>query len=147
MIIQIDQSGKLEKTNQPTVVGFSNGKSKAVIISGYEKLSLKQHFRKQAKRRAYIYKSFDALIFMLLRDEKALDLVVIDTEYPGQEPLIKSYLLNFVRASGREDLDKSTFIFKPIGKASPSHKVVHDVFTNKATAKELSAKDIIALIN
>ena len=147
MIVQIEQSGKLEKTNQPTVVGFSNGKSGTVTISGSEKLKLKQHFRQQDKRQAYIYKSFAALIFLLLRDEKTLDLAIIDTEYPGQEPIIKSYLLNFMRGYGREDLNKSSFVFKRIGKSSPAHRVAHDAFTGKTTAKELSAKEIIDLVN
>lgn len=147
MIIQIDQSGKLEKTNVPTVIGFSNGVSRALIISAEEKLILKEHFRAVGKGKVYIYKSFAAIIFLLLKEEDKLDLVIIDTEYPGHEPLIKNHLLNFLRQVGREDLDKSSFVFKQIGKASNAHLVVNKVFKGESEAKSVTAKQILKFMN
>lgn len=147
MIVQIDQSGKLEKTNTPTVIGFSNGKSRALLISAADKLVLKQHFRDRGKRRAYIYKCFAAIIFLLLRDEPQIELAIIDTEYPGQESIIKSYLLNFFRASGRDDIDKSSFVFKAIGRSSRGHTVVYRAYTGKAPSGKLSAEKLLELLN
>ena len=56
MIIQIDRSGKLEKTNIMIVISFSNGISKAASISAAEKLKLKHYFRDIGKRKAYLYR-------------------------------------------------------------------------------------------
>jgi len=146
MIIQIDQSGKLEKTNVPTVIGYSNGKSKALMISAADKLELKQHFRDAGKRKTYVYKCFAAIIFLLIGNEKGLDLVIVDTEYPGQEPLIKNHLLNFLKSDGNEVVDKHSIIFKRIGKASNAHKVVNDVFKGLTKAKAVSAHQILDLL-
>lgn len=147
MIIQIDQSGKLEKTNVPTVIGFSNGKSKALVISATDKLELKQHFRSLGRRQAYVYKCFAAIIFILIGNEKNLDLVIIDTEYPGQEPLIKNHLLNFLKSDGNEVIDKHSITFKRIGKASNAHKVVNDVFKGLVKTRAVSARQILDLLN
>jgi len=146
MIIQIDQSGKLEKTNVPTVVGFSNGKEKAVMISAADKLEMKKYFRAQNKRRAYIYKCFATLIFLLLKDEQSIDLVVIDPEYPGQEPVIKSHLLNYLRSVERGDIDKDSIIFKRVGKSSNVHKVVNYAFKGKTKARKVTAIDLLNLM-
>ena len=147
MVTEVDQSGKLEKTNVPTVIGFSNGKSKTLIISATDKLELKQHFRTLGRRRAYVYKCFAAIIFLLIGGEKSLDLVIIDTEYPGQEPLIKNHLLNFFKSDGNDVVDKHSIIFKRIGKASSAHKVVNDVFKGSAKAKTVSAKQLLDVLN
>lgn len=146
MIIQIDQSGKLEKTNISTVIGFSNGKSRALTVTAEDKLKIKKYFRASGKRKVYIYQCFAVIIFLLLKDEKKLDLVVIDTEYPGQEPLIKSYLMNLLREHEREDLDKSNFVFRPIGKASKAHEIVYKTFKGELKSEAVSAKKILDLV-
>lgn len=146
MIIQIDQSGKLEKTNVPTVIGFSNGKEKALIISATDKLIVKEYFRSKGKRKAYIYKCFAALIFLLLKNETALDLIVIDLEYPGQEALVKNHLLNYFRAASRDDIDKNSIVFKRVGKASNVHKVVNFAFKGRTKAEKISAEELLKLV-
>ena len=146
MIIQIDQSGKLEKTNVPTAIGFANGKTRAMLISASEKMKLKQYFRDSGKRKAYIYKCFAALVFLLIKDEERLDLVIIDTEYPGQEPLIKNHLLNFFKTLSRSDVDKSTFVFKSIGKASNAHKVAYDAYKGKESGEAVTADQVFDIV-
>ncbi|MCR4307417.1 MAG: hypothetical protein NUV80_02570 [Candidatus Berkelbacteria bacterium] len=129
------------------MIGFSNGISKALIISATDKLELKQHFRTLGRRQAYVYKCFAAIIFLLIGSEKNLDLVIIDTEYPGQEPLIKNHLLNFLKSEGNEAIDKHSIIFKKIGKASNAHKVVNDVFKGLTKVKPIMARQILDLLN
>lgn len=50
MKIEIDQSGRVEYTNKPTVIGFSNHKNKTIIIFATEKQKLQRYFRKINKQ-------------------------------------------------------------------------------------------------
>jgi len=49
MNIEIDQSGKVERTNQDTIVAFSNGKSSSVKITGETKRRLQGRFFSMAR--------------------------------------------------------------------------------------------------
>lgn len=147
MIIQIDQSGKIEKTSVLSVIGFSNGKQKALSISADEKQKIQHHFRELNKPKVYVFKSFAAIIYLLIKDEPVLDLIIIDTEYPGQDALIKGYLLNLLHDHGRTDITKRSIVFKPIGKASPAHSVVYRVYKGLDKSKAVTASDLIKLIN
>ena len=40
MKIEIDQSGKVEETNKPTVIGFSNSLQRTILITAKEKQKL-----------------------------------------------------------------------------------------------------------
>ena len=82
MQIEIDQSGKIENTHKPTVVGFSNNKNKTVIILATEKQKLQKYFRKVKKPHVFKYKVFAILIFVLLKKEH-IERMTIDTEYLG----------------------------------------------------------------
>lgn len=147
MVIEIDQSGKLEKTNTPTVVGFSNGTSSSIIISASEKLQLKKYFREIGKRKVYIYQCFAVMIFLLIKDKKDLSAIVVDIEYPGKESLIKNYLLNFLKLRNLNDLDRSSIIFKSIGKKSSAHGVTYREFKKQKDSNFITAKDVLSVIN
>lgn len=123
MRIEIDQSGKLEDTHKPTVVGFSNKKHKTIIILSTEKQKLQKYFRKINKPKLYIYTTFAILIYFLIKNKKEISQIVIDREYPGQEPLIKGYLLELLKKS-RKDIDKNSTGFSEIGKAAIVHGIV-----------------------
>lgn len=145
MRIEIDQSGKLENTNVSTAVGFSNGKSKSIIISSREKIKLQKYFRDIGKRRIYIYFSFSALIYLLIKSEKSIEEMIIDTEYPGQEPLIKNYIVNLCGAS-KKKFDKRQLYFKQIGKKSRAHYISITSYRTKRGNVRVFAQDIINLI-
>src|SRR3990167_8219729 len=119
MRIEIDQSGKLEYTSKPTVVGFANGKCESIIISASEKQKLlkKAYKINRPKVYRYKYKVFAILIYLLIKNEKLLNYLTIDREYPGQENLIKSYLLNYLRKT-HPNISKQDIVFRTIGKAS-----------------------------
>lgn len=88
MIIEIDQSGKIEETAHDTVIGFADKKgfTRSVMITAQEKRKLQKFFRQLSKPRFYTYKVFSVLVFMLAKDYlHKLDRLVIDTEYPGYE--------------------------------------------------------------
>lgn len=147
MRIEIDQSGKIEDTSRPTVVGFSNNRKKTVIISAIEKQRLQRYFRKFGKPRQFIYYTFAALIFSLLRNLKSVDEIVIDREYPGQEGLIKGYLLGLLRRSGRSDVHKKMVGFRSIGKKAGVHQLVYMCYRAKKADRAMKAKEVLKILN
>lgn len=142
MKIEIDQSGKLEDTHKPTVVGFSNKVNKTVIISSIEKQKLQKYFRKIGKSRQYIYRTFAILIYYLIKDKNKISQIIIDQEYPGQEALIKGFLLEYLDIS-KIKIDKKSIYFDEIGKSAKIHGIVWSAYTNKKADFKLSAKDIL----
>lgn len=144
MPIEVDQSGKIENTNKPTVIGFSNGKAKTIIILAIEKQKLQRRFRKNDKPNIFVYKVFAILITLLLKNEH-LDQIIIDTEYIGQEALIKNYLLDLLRKN-RKNIDKRDVCFKQIGKKSKAHILVYTAYKSKKANIKIKAEDIYKLI-
>ena len=68
MRIEIDQSGKIENTNKPTVVGFSNKESGIVLITPKDKKAIQKYFRDIGKPKLFIYITFVALVFYLIKN-------------------------------------------------------------------------------
>lgn len=148
MIIEIDQSGKVEDTSKPTAVAFANGIKKSVLMKGKDKRALEKLFRKNSKRRVFIYRVFALMIFSLIKDHlKSIDTLVIDTEYPGQESLIKNYLLSEVRKQ-YPSFSSRDIVFKQIGKSSPAHDLAYKTFKGlKNPDRILRVDDIKSLLN
>lgn len=143
MIIEIDQSGKVEDTGKPTAVAFANGLKRSVLIAGKEKRVLQKFFRSVGKGRMFMYHTFVILLFLLLRDYvRKIDRIVIDPEYPGQEDLLCRLLWEKLHAVDRK-FELSQITFKQVGKSSPAHLLAWDVYTRrkkpdlKATAKDV----------
>ena len=144
MRIEIDQSGKLEHTHKPTIVGFSNSTNKTLIILATEKQKLQKFFRKRAKGKQYIYTTFAILIFLLIKNERKISEIFIDREYPGQEALIKGYLLGFLRKT-KLKIDKKSINFTEIGKAAKIHGIVWKAYQSKKADHKVRAQDIIKI--
>lgn len=143
MRVEIDQSGKLEDTNRLTVIALSTGKTIGIIAR--EKQALQKYFRQINKRRQYIYKTFAILVFLIIKSGEKLDEIVIDREYPGQEPLIKSYLLELLR-SVDYPIHKRSIIFRSIGKKSMAHALAYKAFQNKRAQIHVKTKDILKFL-
>lgn len=139
----IDQSGKIENTKNLTVVAYSNGKSKSIKISAVEKRKLIAVFKKlDFKSKVYIYKIFAGLIFLLIKDSKIIDLVV-DKEYPGQEPLIKDII---IKLFDRFKYQVPNIHFDLIGKENNAHVIAIETFRGNLKADIIiNSKDIISL--
>lgn len=130
MIIEIDQSGKVEETAKDTVVALANKKgfSRSVRISAREKRKLQKFFRSIGKPRMYIYRTFAILVFIILKpDIKRLTNIVIDKEYTGQEPLVKEYVLRHLRKIV-PSFSARVISFQEIGKKSPAHDVAFSTY-------------------
>lgn len=153
MHIEVDQSGKIEKTNVDTVLAFSDGKSAAVLIPAEVKRVCLQALRRGGKRKTTIViRIFAAGLFFLLKDVlEEVTLVTIDQEYPGWEGDIKGMLLRLIWASGKRAetraFEKERIAFRQVGKKSPAHFKAYGVYKGFQKADRiLTAEEILALI-
>jgi len=141
MKIYIDQSGKIESTNQPTIIAFSNGESGAVLIAAKDKKAIQEYCRFFNRGRIFIYKTFACLIFILIRNKlKQIDQIIIDEEYKGHEAEIKHYLLQIIRKAGN-DFPKDNIIFRQIGKKSNAHLLAYRIRKGKEKPNFIAQKN------
>lgn len=122
MIVQVDQSVKIEQTHADTVIGISNGKQCAAIIPRKIKRKLEDKFRQAGRRRLFSLRTFIAGVVLGLEKMKMKNLsdVVIDIEYVGQERRLSSIFLEMWSRNHDTVPDVS---FKLIGKRSKAHEV------------------------
>lgn len=139
----IDQSGKIENTKNLTVVAYSNGKSKSLKISAVEKRKLISIFKiLDYPNKVYIYKIFAGMIFLLIKGLKITD-IVIDREYPSQEPLIKDIIIKLFE---KNNLAPLNIHWDLIGKNNNAHITAIETFRGKLKADMVvEHKEIIAL--
>lgn len=130
MKIEIDQSGKVEYTSHHTVMAFSNGKKKAILIKAKDKREIQAIFRKMGKNQVFVIRLFTVLIFFLLKNERNIKNIIIDIEYPGWNAQIKNYLLtDFARNGMKYAPDQISFT--RITKKSEAHWHAYHVFKGK----------------
>ena len=145
MKIEIDQSGKIENTNIRTIVAFSNAKNRTVIVSSREKLKIQKYFRQIGKRKVFIYRTFATLIYFLTKNEKNIQQMIIDLEYPGQEHLIKNYLLKLFNRKNHR-FDRNDITFDVVGKKSRAHQAAIVAYRKNRADVRVISSDIIKLI-
>src|SRR3990167_4722343 len=147
MRIEIDQSGKIENTNRPTVVAFCNSKQGAVIVLSREKKLIQKFFRQINKPRLFAYLGFTALVYLLVKDHiRNRDQIIIDREYPGFEKFIKHKLKEIINENKKiKDIDVS---ISQIGKKSQAHIIAYDglVQRSKVKIKKVFARDVIRIV-
>src|SRR3989344_7489468 len=98
MRIEIDQSGRVEYTSQPTVIAFANSKTYSIIFLSRDKKYLQKIFRKAGVPNLFVNKTFAILIFLLIKDFlKSINQIIIDHEYLGHDKVIKQFLLELLR--------------------------------------------------
>ncbi len=145
MIYLIDQSGKIEKTNKDTVIGVANSKTFSIRLSGKIKRQLQEKCRANHQGQQFIYRTFAALVFLLIKGHlKIMTDLIIDNEYPGKEKIIREILLEFLR---KFNLPEPHISFGQIGNHPRVHYVAYNVFIGKHKAdKEVKLKDIESLV-
>jgi hypothetical protein len=146
-MLEIDQSIKIERTNQATVLALSNILHDSVQISGQAKRVCLAVLDRQGRKQAYVFLVFAACIFRLLEPHLAgIGDVVIDNEYPGHEADIKAMLLNWIWQRLPE-FDKDRIQFGYVGKRAPAHQLVLAVHQGRTLpGRVLHAEDILELI-
>lgn len=146
MRYQIDQSGKIEKTNRLTVICFSNRKCHTLLILAKDKQYLQKIFRKTGKPKMFIIQTFACLVYLLLKEElPKINQIIIDREYPGYEGLIKHYLLQLIRQDLR-NFPSEKIEFAEIGRRSFAHLRAYQAYRSKKADRKIKAEDILGLI-
>lgn len=140
---QIDQSGKIEKTDKDTVLALSNGSWDGIIVKAKTKRQVQEIFRRNGQIRNYILFTFSAILASLIKRNNKIGQVLIDTEYMGKDAIIKNIVLEML--SGEKIIPDIHFGF--VGKESPSDvKASRITHKKEAAKKELSLKEILRLI-
>jgi len=147
MRIEIDQSGRIEYTNQPTMLAFSNSQSGLLIILSREKKLVQKYFRKIGKPRLFAYLTFAAGIYLLVRNVvRNRDQLIIDREYPGYEKLISRKVKELVLEDSKvRDISVST---GQIGKKSKAHDLAWHAtrYRRHRVGRKISAQELIRII-
>lgn len=144
MKIEVDMSGKIEQTDMPTIVAFSNYHQYAVLLPKELKRRLISKYRKEKQ---IILKLFVICVYYAIKDYlHQAELIIIDNEYEGKQNYIKSMLLDIIRKD-KKDFDKDLIRIGHITKKSKGHEVASNVQRGfSKPQKTLSEEDIEKLI-
>lgn len=146
MRIEIDQSGRIEYTRKPTVLAFSNSRTRSIIISASEKQFLQRVFRRANKSRIMMAKTFAVLMYLLVKDSLGqIREIIVDQEYEGHDKQLTQLFCDVVQKS--DPLIKIPLVhFRNIGKKSNVHRIAIDAYRKKKADKKVFASDVLKLI-
>lgn len=131
---QIDQSNKIENTSKNTVIAYSNGTQRAVLIPRKVKRQIQEVFREQGLTKIFIYQTFAVGVYFLIREFKQSQPITIDTEYPGKDKIISDMLCKLLESHGRPQHEIK---FDRIGNKPPAHYAAKNVNDGKKKADKI----------
>jgi len=148
-IITIDQSGKVEKTNEDTIIAAANGRPFIVLLPSKIKREIAQAIKRGALRRYKRYpmlRIFTACVYLSLEKLKAGDSVIIDYEYSGHDDFIRNRLLAHIRERYSQ-FGGDQIAFVRIGKDSFAHELAIETFRrNRKPNKEITINELLGLL-
>lgn len=132
MKYEVDQSGRIEETNRPTIISIANKNySYSVKIDSKIKRSIQKKFQIIGKPKMFSVYGFASGVIILIKKSKVKNSVVtVDVEYDGYNKILKEIFEKYLDSS-------IEFRFISIGKKSPAHIVAYSVFKNKANPNYL----------
>lgn len=141
MRVEVDQSGKIEQLNCDTVIAFSNSVQYVVLLPKSVKRDIFLRYRSKIPRLKY--RLFCISVYYCIKNLICdSGLIVIDDEYKGNEDVIKSLLLNYIKAAHKE-FEAKRIAFGQVGKSSSAHVAAIEVFRNhRRPDKVLSLNDV-----
>lgn len=148
MHVEIDQSGKVEITRVPTVLAYANHESYAILIPATTKRQWLQYVRTTYTRPEYHYtRIFSACVFLLIEDRvETFDSVLIDTEYPGKDGLIKSMVIGYLRKFNK-DYSRLRLHFGFVGKRAKVHEVAIETYRgNRPPNRIITMQDVLRVM-
>jgi hypothetical protein len=133
--VEVDQSGKIERTHTDTFLAFSDELDSVICIPAQVKrtgqATLRAKWRRRESKKSIYIRLFAAGLFLLLKGHLAyLGQIVIDTEYTGRESDIKGMLLELIRCI-EPDYPAERIIFRRIGKRSSAHNLAWETYRGK----------------
>jgi len=144
LVIEVDQSVKIEDTRRDSILAFSDHLSGAIRVPARVKRECLHILRERGQRgRANIIQIFAIALFVLLRQHLSrIDRVIVDSEYPGHQADIKAAFMRLVYKSGATfDADRLTF--HAIGKKSRAHFLAYGVHLSRIQANRVLTLDDI----
>lgn len=134
MKYQIDQSGKIEDTAKNTVIAYSNGTQKSILISKKIKRKLQEKFRLCGFSKLFIYYTFAVGIYFLIKDFKSRQSIVVDIEYQKKDKIILQIIKKLLILNSNPS---HLISFCRIGNRPRVHYAAHDVFIGKKKADNI----------
>ncbi|MFQ6057452.1 MAG: hypothetical protein ACE5MB_01050 [Anaerolineae bacterium] len=133
--VEVDQSGKIERTHTDTFLAFSDSLHYVICIPARVKragrATLRSKWRRRKGKKSIYIRLFAVGLFLLLKDHLAdLGQVVIDIEYTGRESDIKGMLLELIRCI-EPDYPAERITFRRIGKKSSAHNLAWETHRGK----------------
>ncbi len=144
MVIEIDQSGRVEYTSHKTIIGDSLGN--IVGLSTKDKRTLQKLYREADKPRVFVTELFSALVALLIKKSwNPTRMYMIDTEYPGKSETIKSSIIKISHKLGIS-LEAHQLSFGGVGKTSKAHESAHRRFAGKTRDKLVELGAVLRLL-
>ncbi len=140
--VEVDQSGKIEDFEIGTILAFSNGCQKAILIPSSVKLVGLNFLRqRRISRKTRYLRMLAAGFFLLLKNDLInLNIITIDIEFSGREEDIRGILLNLIWRKF-PTFSKEHLIFTRIGKKSPAHHLAWATFRGKRQVDKVISKE------
>ena len=146
--VEVDQSGKIERTQVNTVLAFSDGIEASILILAVEKRMCVRKLRQRGESgRTFYLKLFAAALFLLLKDYlDQLEIITIDLEYPGKEVEIRAMLLDHIWKTDPA-FSKEQIVFRGVGKKSPAHQKALAVYRGEEEPdRKVRARELLRLV-
>jgi len=146
--VELDQSGRTEKLNQPSALAFANGIQGSILIPAKEKRLI--YATLKARRDQFTNRDlrvFAAAVFLLIKDHcHAITTLTIDREWTGHEATIKGLVLGYVRKIVPR-FPTEGIAFDSIGRRSGAHALAYRVYKQKTPPdRVVTATDILPLL-
>lgn len=148
MVVEIDQSGKLEQLDTDTVVAFSNSENGVVYIKTGLKRKIVQLLRTTLIPQKELYPIlFAIIIYKLIEPLDHKIILKIDEEYTGKEEIIKETLEKLLKRKFGKKW-QGEIRFGNIGKLSNAHKLAWRIHRNKNIKgiKKITENEILSLL-
>lgn len=131
MIVEIDQSGKLEQLDTDTAIAFSNSTSSVMLLKAGTKRRIVRQLRKTLIPQKELFAILYAIIiFLILSDSEKKKTILIDEEYTGKNKIITETLEKlYFKQTGK--VWPGIITFGQIGKHSNAHKLAWTTHRSK----------------
>ena len=146
--VEVDQSGKIERTQVNTALAFSDRIEASILILAVEKRECVKKLRQRGESGRTMYlKLFAAALFLLLKDYlDQIDVITVDTEYSGKEAEIRAMLLNHIWKTD-STFSKERIVFRRVGKKSPAHRKALAVYRGEEEPdRKVRARELLRLV-